>query len=64
MHTTYNSVIFKNPDFRAIRKIGMHLGAFCLQGENGKKTSVVIITKTRGVFFILLFNFILFYVNF
>lgn len=51
MHTTYNSVIFKNPDFRAIRKIGMHLGAFCLQGENGKKTSVVIITKTRGVFF-------------
>lgn len=63
MHTTYSSVISKKPDYRVTRKVGMHLGAFCRQGENGKKTPVVIIAMAT---FFLSFNsweFLIFQTN-
>lgn len=43
MHITYGTVISKKPGCRVTRKMGMHLGAFCLRRENGKKTAVEII---------------------
>lgn len=50
LHTTYSNVISKKPGCRVTRKVGMLLGAFCLQGENGKKTPVVIIAM--AIFFL------------